>query len=93
MFVLKWREVRATTRERPALRGRAHLSYFGLEKKQIEQVKSILCLFVGRLLRVEYYPPRTDGLCQICPIYITFCAFARPRVTRNLWCVVNVNKG
>lgn len=42
MFVLKWREVRATTRERPARRGRAHLSYFGLEKKQIEQVKSIL---------------------------------------------------
>lgn len=54
---LKWREVRATTREpAPAPAALlAHLSYFSFEEKKITPLYSNQCLFVRRLLRVKYY--------------------------------------
>lgn len=42
---LKWREVRAATRERAPRRPPAHLSYFNFEKKQItHSILTNVCL-------------------------------------------------
>lgn len=90
---LKWREVRATTRERcaPAAGGRGPTCPFVIFRFW-EKINNLLysnqCLFVRRLLRVQYYLwtcSRTDGLCRRQHIYAVYYCTERAPCPGYTW--------